>query len=152
MLLINQEVFASGQSEDSRKENKAQQLSTTISLQSSPPEHQAHFGLGLGQPMVILYMFLLDLFLLNNHLICSYMPNLHCWKWHCIGFCRSHLHGSLLWPISRLWSSSKGFPFFLIHAHHFSCLCILFAMISSLWKLPYSSCMSLFSSQYLLWR
>lgn len=44
--------LVSGQSEDSRKENKAQQLSTTISLQPSPPEHQAHFGLGFGQHMV----------------------------------------------------------------------------------------------------
>lgn len=41
-----------GQNKDSRKENKAQQLTTTISFQSSLPEHQTHLGLGLAQPMV----------------------------------------------------------------------------------------------------
>ncbi|XP_058105290.1 nuclear transcription factor Y subunit A-10-like isoform X2 [Magnolia sinica] len=41
-----------GNNKDSGKGQKAQQLSTTISLLPSPPENQACFELGLGQPLV----------------------------------------------------------------------------------------------------
>ncbi|XP_077225917.1 nuclear transcription factor Y subunit A-10-like isoform X2 [Tasmannia lanceolata] len=37
---------------DSRNGQKSHELSTTIRLQSSPPEHQPPFDLGLGQPKV----------------------------------------------------------------------------------------------------
>ncbi|XP_058105292.1 nuclear transcription factor Y subunit A-10-like isoform X4 [Magnolia sinica] len=45
-------AFVSGNNKDSGKGQKAQQLSTTISLLPSPPENQACFELGLGQPLV----------------------------------------------------------------------------------------------------
>lgn len=52
MLFIILKMFVADQIKESVKGQKSQQLSTTISLHSSNPEHQARSEMGLAQPMV----------------------------------------------------------------------------------------------------